>query len=67
MAAPCALAPVHSAGVGVQAASRGTMQTIHDSGAHTSGPEYILPALPALIANKTTNQRTNAQTIYLQT
>ena len=62
MAAPCILAPVHSAGAGVQAANRGTMQTIYDSGAHTSSPEYILPALPALIANKTTNQRTDALT-----
>ena len=62
MAAPCVLAPVPSAGVGVRAANRETMQTVTDLSACTSGAEYVRPALPALIANKITNKRTHAQT-----
>ena len=55
MAAPCVLDPVPSAGDGVQAANRETLQTVYDPSAYTSSPEYILPALPAPIADKMTN------------
>ena len=55
MAAPCALAAVHSAGVGVQAANRETLQTVYDPSAYTSNQEYTLPALLTLIADKMTN------------
>ena len=46
---------VHSAGVGVQAASPETAQTVHDPGAHDHSQGYRLLALLALIADKMTN------------
>ena len=46
---------VHSAGVGVQAASPETAQTVHDPGAHDHSQGYSLLALLALIADKMTN------------